>query len=91
MGKTITKAAIFSVLLMFASTSYQQPIRKAGPHEAARGEVIGEDATTIRIKTNPCAANSNVVIFQQPYKMENAGTVQCGGTTKSLVLVVQGG
>ena len=48
------------------------PVRYALPGEAARGEVREELGTEIYIRTRPCEASSNVVIFCQPYAKEPA-------------------
>jgi hypothetical protein len=66
-----------------------QAVHRATPGEAATGEVVSETAQEIRVRTKPCDASSQVVIFIRPYSREAAGTVKCGAVEKALVQVVQ--
>ena len=86
--------SVLIVVVLLGSINVAQlqpllPVRVALPNEAARGEIAQERDGEIHVKTSPCAANSNVVIFRQPYTKEPAGKIKCGSETKSLMQVVQ--
>lgn len=63
--------------------------RHATAGQAASGQVVSESGGTLRLNTTPCSDTPSVMVFRQPYAMEAAGQVNCKGTRRSLVQVIQ--